>query len=61
MQSIVHIIKHDGYKLDYTIDAQHGVPLDYIPMEITCDEGKNLKASQEHISSLGMRGENKSC
>lgn len=46
--------KHNGYKVDYTIDAQHGVPLDYVPMEITDDEGKNLIPSQEHIASLGL-------
>jgi len=47
--------KHNGYKMDYTIDAQRGVPLDYVPMEITCDEGKNLKVSQEHITRLGIQ------
>lgn len=46
--------KHDGFKMDYTIDAQQGVPLDYVPMEITNDEGKNLKTSQQHIARLGM-------
>jgi hypothetical protein len=46
--------KHAGYKLDYTIDANHGVPLDYVPMGITEDEGKNLKVSQEHLTSLGI-------
>jgi hypothetical protein len=46
--------KHDGFKMDYTIDANQGVPLDYVPMEITGDEGKNLKVSQEHIAHLGM-------
>lgn len=49
--------KHDGYKLDYTIDANQGVPLDYVPMEITDDEGKNLKVSQEHLTSLGIHEE----
>jgi len=49
--------KHDGYKLDYTIDAQRSVPLEYIPMGITEDEGKNLKVSQEHLTSLGMQEE----
>jgi len=47
--------KHNGYKMDYTIDAQHGVPLVYVPMGITEDEGKNLIPSQEHIASLGLQ------
>lgn len=49
--------KHNGYKMDYTIDANRGVPLDYVPMEITEDEGKNLKVSQEHLASLGLQEE----
>lgn len=49
--------KHNGYKLDYTIDANQGVPLDYVPMEITSDEGKNLKASQDHLITLGIQEE----
>lgn len=49
--------KHDGYKMDYTIDANQGVPLNYIPMGITEDEGKNLKVSQEHLASLGIKEE----
>ena len=47
--------KHEGYKLDYTIDALYTVPLSYIPMEITSDEGRNLIASQEHLVSLGIK------
>lgn len=47
--------KHNGYKMDYIIDAQQGVPLHYTPMRITSDEGKNLKVSQEHIDALGMK------
>lgn len=46
--------KYNGYKMDYTIDAQQGVPLHYTPMRITSDEGKNLKVSQEHIDALGI-------
>jgi hypothetical protein len=49
--------KHKGYKMDYTIDAQRKVPLDYVPMRITEDEGKNLKVSQEHLAALGMKEE----
>jgi hypothetical protein len=49
--------KHNGYKMDYTIDAQSSVPLDYVPMGITEDEGKILIPSQEHVSSLGMKEE----
>jgi len=47
--------KHEGYKMDYTIDANRGVPLDYVPMEITSDEGKNLIPSQKHLVSLGVK------
>jgi hypothetical protein len=47
--------KHNGYKMDYTIDAQRSVPLDYTPMEITSDEGKNLIVSQEHLATLGIK------
>jgi hypothetical protein len=47
--------KHSGYKMDYTIDAQQGVPLDYTPMRITSDEGKNLIVSQKHLNSLGIK------
>lgn len=47
--------KHDGYKLDVTLDVEREVPLDYSPMEITADEGKNLVPSQEHITSLGIQ------
>jgi len=49
--------KHSGYKMDYTIDANQGVPLDYVPMGITEDEGKNLKVSQEHLAFLGITEE----
>ncbi len=63
----VRALKHDdeatysgyykelGYKLDVIIDAKREVPLDYCPMEITADEGKNLISSQEHLSSLGIQ------
>jgi hypothetical protein len=47
--------KESGYKLDVTIDAEREVPLDYLPMEITADEGKNLIPSQEHLESLKMQ------
>ena len=49
--------KHSGYKLDKTIDAETSVPLDYLPMGITEDEGKNLIPSQEQVRSLGMQEE----
>lgn len=47
--------KHEGYKMDYTIDGPRSVPLDYLPMGITDDEGKNLKGSQEHLAALGIQ------
>ena len=46
--------KESGYKLDATVDAEQEVPLHYIPMEITADEGKNLVPSQEQITSFGI-------
>jgi len=46
--------KHSGYKLDVTLDAEHDLPLCYIPMEITSDEGKNLVPSQKQLTSLGL-------
>ena len=49
--------KHYGYKLDATIDAELDIPLYYIPMEITADEGKNLVPSQAHLTFLGMQEE----
>ncbi|MGF3573744.1 MAG: hypothetical protein ACQXXG_10065 [Candidatus Bathyarchaeia archaeon] len=47
--------KESGYKLDVTIDAGSEIPLHYLPMEITADEGKNLVPSQEQIASLGIQ------
>jgi len=47
--------KESGYKLDVTIDAESEIPLHYLPMEITMDEGKNLVPSQEQIASLGCQ------
>jgi len=47
--------KESGYKLDVTIDAKHEIPLEYHPLEITADEGKNLLPSQEHLASLGIQ------
>ena len=47
--------KESGYKLDVTIDAERDVPLQYVPLEITSDEGKNLIPSQEHLISLGIQ------
>lgn len=49
--------KHYGYKLDATIDAELDIPLYYMPMEITADEGKNLVPSQAHLTFLGMQEE----
>jgi hypothetical protein len=46
--------KESGYKIDVTIDAGHEIPLQYIPMEITADEGTNLVPSQEHLATLGI-------
>jgi len=46
--------KHSGYKLDVTLDAEHDVPLQYVPMEITSDEGQNLIPSQKHLVDLGL-------
>jgi hypothetical protein len=47
--------KESGNKLDVTIDAERDVPLHYITLEITDDEGKNLIPSQEHLTSLGIQ------
>jgi len=47
--------KHSGYKIDKTIDATTGIPLDYEPMEITANEGEHLITSQEHVASLGIQ------
>jgi len=47
--------KESGYKLDVTTDAELGIPLHYLPMEITADEGKNLVPSQEQLASLGVQ------
>ncbi len=47
--------KESGYKLDATIDAKKEIPLEYHPLEITADEGKNLLPSQEHLASLGIQ------
>jgi hypothetical protein len=47
--------KESGYKLDVTIDAELEIPLHYLPMEITMDEGKNLVPSQEQLASLGIQ------
>jgi len=49
--------KHDGYKLDLTIDAETDIPLYYTPMEITSDEGQNLIPSQKYLADLGVREE----
>ena len=53
--------KHSGYKLDVTLDAETGIPLCYIPMEITCDEGQNLVPSQKQLVDLGLCEEGTSC
>jgi hypothetical protein len=47
--------KHSGYKVDKTIDAATGIPLDYKPMEITTNEGGQLIPSKEHVASLGIQ------
>jgi len=47
--------KESGYKLDVTIDAELEIPLHYLPMDITMDEGKNLVSSQEQLASLGIQ------
>jgi hypothetical protein len=47
--------KESGYKLDVTADAELEIPLHYLPMEITMDEGKNLVPSQEQLASLGIQ------
>jgi len=38
--------------MDVTIDAELYIPLHYLPMEITVDEGKNLVPSQKQLVSL---------
>lgn len=47
--------KHCGYKVDKTIDATTGIPLDYRPMEIIANEGENLISSQKNVASLGIQ------
>lgn len=49
--------KHSGFKVDKTIDAATGIPLDYEPMEITANEGDHLVSSQEHVVDLGLKEE----
>jgi len=46
--------KHSGYKMDTTIDANLLIPLSYMPMEITGNEGKNLIPSMKQIRSYGI-------
>jgi len=46
---------HAGYKVDITLDASRAVPLMYIPLGITDDEGHCLMWSQEHLVSLGIQ------
>jgi len=46
--------KHSGYKLDVTLDAEYDIPLCYIAMEITSDEGQNLVPSQKYLAGLGL-------
>lgn len=47
--------KHRGYKMDTTIDADLLLPLDYRPMRITEDEGRNLIPSVDQLISYGVR------
>jgi len=49
--------KHSGYKLDVTLDAEHDVPLCYIPISLTEDEGKNILPSLKYTASLGLHEE----
>jgi hypothetical protein len=46
--------KHSGYKMDSTIDANLLIPLDYYPMGITENEGKNLIPSVDQLQSYGL-------
>ena len=46
--------KHSGYKMDSTIDAHLLIPLDYVPMKITDDEGKNLISSVNQLHTYGL-------
>jgi hypothetical protein len=47
--------KHTGYKVDVTHDLDDStVPLDYTPMELTDDEGKNLIPAQERLRQKGI-------
>jgi hypothetical protein len=46
--------KEWGYKVDITLDADHQIPLNYLPLGINEDEGKCLKGSQEKLKSLGI-------
>jgi hypothetical protein len=46
--------KHSGYKMDTTIDANLLCPLDYVPMEIAEDEGKNLISSVKQVQTYGL-------
>lgn len=46
--------KHSGYKMDSTIDAGLLIPLDYCPMGITEDEGRNLIPSVDQLRSYGL-------
>ncbi len=47
--------QHAGYKIDVVHDLDNPtVPLDYIPMEITEDEGQNLVPAQERLRKKGF-------
>ncbi len=47
--------KHDGYKMDVTHDMNDKtVPLDYLPMRLTENEGENLIPSQERLRLKGI-------
>ncbi|MEF8848883.1 MAG: hypothetical protein V5A68_07090, partial [Candidatus Thermoplasmatota archaeon] len=46
--------KHHGYKIDTTIEGKLFLPVDYQPMEITGDEGKNLIPSMKQMQSYGV-------
>lgn len=48
--------KHNGYKMDVIHDMNDKtVPLDYLPMRLTDDEGKNLIPSQERLRLKGIK------
>ncbi len=47
--------KHSGYKVDKTIESEMGIPLDYKPMNINGNEGKNLFSSQKTVKKLGLK------